>query len=994
MALPSNLLGTLPRDLLAALGDDVDLRDEEAVRARVLEMMASSHEVEQGRARVVTRKVAPGKASGGKAGDARVRHATGEAAANAEGEARSAKYATNYNKWANFDTSSDDEGDGGNEELLEERLEEVPQEEQMALQAQQAAETAAQRARDEGNACFKRGELRQAEEAYWRGLRSAPSAALLANRALVRLRLHDAVGAARDASKALRLEPSHTKALMRRAKALQALGRFDEALADCQLALEAEPESADLQRLQETVVAAEEQAAAAGALRQEVTAARKEREAGTLQAGGRGAQLLETEECVARLVAHAAAQKATQADKGDGGSDSALATTKAIRFDLTKLRRLMGGGGPNAEHFVAQGGVEALAAVYSEDNHGVLATLAAAAAECETALECVERDQALLARVVATVSDRRVGVIAAGLELLAALLERKVAPVLVGLADAKRMETLATMMARGPATLRDKAAAVLAPLAEESAAARRALRPAATSLAEATVRGASADNPEARLYAAMLAASAARGDASLREALATEAVCEAMLKMLDAECRRAPETRRVALARGASLSFRAVGRLADGTRRTLQAALEALAALCARTDFAARLHASPSGWLLVVPLLRDATPPIEAAAALCLARAAARIQEVAPAIAELGASGALLELVSAPQGSRDSRLAREAAAEALMLCAPTAAFQQEMSHSDGIESMVSMMRAGTPDRLLACVAEALGFTLRYDASKLDAVLNARPDALTTLIDLWYARSGECREAVESVLRVVMGEERAAKYITEQAEEEQIIKFVDDFRAANRARAAAATGGASLQRDADEEYANLGELQTEAAGRDALAGKFDAVKAARYLRTVLPPKPAVAFLGDKTGALALNLAEALAGQGIEAYTYSALEARMWAEFVETRIRNRNIGSSAAVVKTEAAADVASLPVTVDLLVVACNAFAEIFKDEATLTQELEALKAKLNPAGKIVLVEEYYDTLVTAKESMAAAGYNLFSRPDVCKEFFFVVMAPQ
>ena len=375
-------------------------------------------------------------------------------------------------------------------------------------------------------------------------------------------------------------------------------------------------------------------------------------------------------------------------------------------------------------------------------------------------------------------------------------------------------------------------------------------------------------------------------------------------------------------------------RLADGTRRAVQGALEALAALCKRQEFVELLHASPSGWLQVVPLLRDSSAPVEAAAALVLARACARAPEVSPVVAELGASGALLELVTAPEGAC-SMGTREAAAEALMACSTTAAFQQEMSQSGahgGIDAMVAMLNHATPHKLLLCISRAVEHALRHDAAKLADVFSAHPCLLETLIDLWYARTGECQEAVEGVLWLVLAEESGAKYLTSGVEEEQLAKFLEDFKALDRARAAAATGGASLQRDADEEYTALGEFQSEATTRDALANRFDCVKAARYMRTLLPPKPTVAVLGDKTGALTCNLAEALAGQSMEAFCYCALETRMWAEFVESRAGSRELKRLIGVVKTDSASDVTALPVPVDLIVVSCNAYAEIFCDE--------------------------------------------------------------
>ena len=115
------------------------------------------------------------------------------------------------------------------------------------------------------------------------------------------------------------------------------------------------------------------------------------------------------------------------------------------------------------------------------------------------------------------------------------------------------MRLLDTKMAKGPASLRDKAAAVLAPLMEEHAPARKAARGCGAALAAAVARGAAADNPKARLCAAMLAAGAAGGDSTLCERMGTQSTCDALLKLLDFECRKAPETRNVALGKGIAM---------------------------------------------------------------------------------------------------------------------------------------------------------------------------------------------------------------------------------------------------------------------------------------------------------------------------------------------------------------------------------------------------------------------------------------------------------
>ncbi|KAG7380114.1 RNA polymerase II-associated protein 3 [Phytophthora pseudosyringae] len=99
------------------------------------------------------------------------------------------------------------------------------------------AEQIATEAKNEGNALFRQGHMRDAVSAYSRCIEMAPSNAMcLSNRAAAYLKFDLAVA---DCSKAIELAPT-IKPLMRRATAHMALQQFERAVADLVAALEFE----------------------------------------------------------------------------------------------------------------------------------------------------------------------------------------------------------------------------------------------------------------------------------------------------------------------------------------------------------------------------------------------------------------------------------------------------------------------------------------------------------------------------------------------------------------------------------------------------------------------------------------------------------------------------------------------------------------------------------------------------------------------------------
>lgn len=110
-------------------------------------------------------------------------------------------------------------------------------------------EVTAARLKDEGNERFRGGDYEGATAKYTEALAqagedsdaSAFRAAVYANRAAAHAKMGDNVAVVADCGSCLKIDRVYTKALVRRAAALEQLGHRREAIADLQAALDLEP---------------------------------------------------------------------------------------------------------------------------------------------------------------------------------------------------------------------------------------------------------------------------------------------------------------------------------------------------------------------------------------------------------------------------------------------------------------------------------------------------------------------------------------------------------------------------------------------------------------------------------------------------------------------------------------------------------------------------------------------------------------------------------
>ncbi|XP_008055826.1 tetratricopeptide repeat protein 1 [Carlito syrichta] len=135
--------------------------------------------------------------------------------------------------------------DVNSSELDEEYLIEL--EKNMPVEEKQKRREESTRLKEEGNDQFKKGDYIEAESSYSRALEMCPAcfqkdrSILFSNRAAARMKQDKNEMAIKDCSKAIQLNPSYIRAILRRAELYEKTDKLDEALEDYKSILEKDP---------------------------------------------------------------------------------------------------------------------------------------------------------------------------------------------------------------------------------------------------------------------------------------------------------------------------------------------------------------------------------------------------------------------------------------------------------------------------------------------------------------------------------------------------------------------------------------------------------------------------------------------------------------------------------------------------------------------------------------------------------------------------------
>ncbi|XP_021068861.1 tetratricopeptide repeat protein 1 [Mus pahari] len=137
--------------------------------------------------------------------------------------------------------ASDDSSSELDEEYLIELEKNMPEEEKQKRREEST------KLKEEGNEQFKRGDYVEAESSYSQALQMCPAcfqkdrSVLFSNRAAARMKQDKKEMAITDCSKAIQLNPTYIRAILRRAELYEKTDKLDEALEDYKSLLEKDP---------------------------------------------------------------------------------------------------------------------------------------------------------------------------------------------------------------------------------------------------------------------------------------------------------------------------------------------------------------------------------------------------------------------------------------------------------------------------------------------------------------------------------------------------------------------------------------------------------------------------------------------------------------------------------------------------------------------------------------------------------------------------------
>ena len=847
--------------------------------------------------------------------------------------------------------------------------------------------------REKGNKAFKRRNYDVAHDLYTKGIRHLPTSRLFCNRSIANLRMGKPQDAFLDASLAVRLSPTCVKAYVRRAAALQKLGRLEEAAEDLEKAGSFGNDQFVLKMLEDVRLCLSR-------LEGLPNPARGGNGGGGERVGAPSpasvsADLRRLEEVLASL-------------------DPSRADAPAVSRAMVEIQSLLEANEAGRDYFFACGGVAKVFGVFSVDNARALSIFrlicCGESGEEEDRARTPKRAHALMfqnettaadfAMVLGCVPRKRLAVVSAALEVLDVMLGKQEnrEAFLEGDEAQSTVLNVVAMFAKGNEPLRIRAGAVLCRVANLKKFVSYGVRHH-RDLGQGILRCCVARDGAAKATALAVLQRVRHSKAILSMLVGKDLGAGISALLHDAVASQDAGEGRVF----ASAAY------TEDQLDQLANILEICTSLClprrpqggqsVSKEFVTELS-DKGTWTLVMRMMETSDGRIRGAATDLFASACRCLPELCFLVArDKDAFHAFFD-VFADSSDRERQTLVSHIANVL---GNIPEFHHLLSTRCPLGDLLkTLVTDATSDqavvalcRILLCVTkndEDFKDRLCWDVDLLQVrgrvsvfpspSLKASNDSLACpltepplshdsqnqcLVRLWYARAGAAKFYALQLLQLLLSEERAARILTESASEGQVMVLIEDLNKHRILAEAQETGGASL-------FAPEAEDDLFVQEKARLVDQLDVEKLCEYLGTLAQPgrETVITEVCAASGTMlgARLLCSQIAGRMPSSPVYAVDWHRALVDRVAARAGSGRVYPTLCDYET-----IDRVPVASGLVVLA-----GLWQSLEDPPQMFLSIKAKLEQGGRLVLMERDGECLEDAKHWARKSGFERFAEP--------------
>jgi precorrin-6B methylase 2 len=837
--------------------------------------------------------------------------------------------------------------------------------------------------REKGNKAFKKRDYDVAYALYTKGIRHMPTSMLFCNRSIANLRRGRAKDAFLDASLAMKLQPNNIKAYVRRAAALQKLGKLKEAQADLEKACTFGNDKFVMKMLEDVRVCLsrveENQATTACSSKSPKQQQRLASAANNASQTGSVKQAVEEILDILELATAEGQPMQMQIDSSRVSSElSNLQALLESESDLESADECV-------DYFFACSGVSKVFSVFHYDNLKVLRIIRQVCGAASPSSPGSGSSRTVEGRIRARahkimflneatswhfgilldcVLNRKVAIVGGALDILNIFLARKefkdeFLESKEAAESSKVVSMVLTMFAKASKDLSVKSGRII-----ERVANLKKFVSYAVEHHQLLVQGlarcctSKEDTPKGLAL-------------SILEKMQHS---KAVLSMLSVKDVASGLSNLILDAVSSQLEGKQVFVSAAFTREQLAqltCILNICASLCISNrssrgaqsiskDFVAELG-DKGMWVLVIQMIESQCYTVRMAAITLFVSACRCVPELAYSI--IRDQGIFQTFFDIFANTEEPKCQEEVSYIANLLC-NIPDFHQLLSTRYPLGQLLKIAQSNSSDITIVALCRILLCVSKNDEDFQDK-LCTDSDFLKILVQLWYSRQQTAKFYALQLLQHLLSEEKASMVLTESASEGQIRVLIEDLAKHKVMMEAYETGGASLFSQAVDDM-----LVVE---RSRLVDQLDSAKLCTYLETLLGPAEenrVVVEVCSASGMLCTQIAQAM-GPATSVYAVDwckSLVARV--EHLASQTKTSNVYSKLCDYET-----LDQLPVRSNLTLLA-----GVWQSLEDPPQLFESIKRKLAKGGKIVLVEELKECFEDAKYWLKKSGFAIFAEP--------------